>query len=579
MLPIEKLQNINTLGELARLLGYEPKALSYILYKMPARSKYTISAIPKKSGGVRIIKAPDAKLKLLQKRLANFLYLCEKQLIYNSPHKKAVSHGFKKQLSIVTNAYNHRNKRYVFNIDLKDFFPTIHFGRVRGYFIKNRNFQLDPAIATLIAQIACHDNELPQGSPCSPVISNFIGHILDIRMIHLARKAKCTYSRYADDLTFSTNQKIFPSLIAKKVIGTETEWTVSRNLRGEVKRTLFEINDKKTSMYYKTNRQVTTGLVVNKRVNIKKEYYRNARAMCHSLFTKDEFYITNLALDPNNPSKSIAKKEEGTLKQLEGILSHIYHVKRPFELAKKDGHRKTNNTKGITKLYRDFLLYKYFFNRIKPLVVCEGVTDVIYLKSALKNLNATYPELISVNSGVSTFNISFLHLSKQVKEILNVADGSGLYNLTERYKGHRKLFRGKGEQFPVIVMSDDDDGGEKFKNALKKKLTPGAIPAHLTAHIYTVFVPLNGKKKSTIEDLFDAPTLATTLNGKMFSTDNDSDKKKYYGKAYFAKKVILPNYKTIDFSKFQEILDEFSTIISSHKSAKQTVKNVKMKKP
>lgn len=536
MLPIEKLQSINTLGELARLLKYEPKALSYILYKIPTGSKYTVFTIPKRNGGVRIIKAPNAKLKLLQKRLADFLYKCEKQIIYNSPHRKAVSHGFKKELSIITNAYNHRNKRYVFNVDLKDFFPSIHFGRVRGYFIKNKNFRSDPAIATLIAQISCHDNELPQGSPCSPVISNFIGHILDIRMIHLARKAKCTYSRYADDLTFSTNQKIFPSLIAEKVTGTENEWAVSRKLRGEVKRSLFEINDKKTSMNYKTTRQITTGLVVNKKINIKKEYYRNARAMCHSLFTKDEFYITNIVLDPTDSNKSISKKEEGTLKQLDGILSHIYHIKRNFELSKKDGHRKTNYTKGITKLYRDFLLYKYFFNRTKPLVVCEGATDVIYLKSALKNLSATYPKLITVSSGESTFNISFLHLSKRIKEILNVADGSGLYNLTERYKHHRRLFRGNGEQFPVIIMSDDDQGGKKLKNAVKKKLAVGSISAHLTAHIHIVFVPLNGKKEAAIEDLFDAKTLATKFNGKTFSKDNNYDKKNITGKHILQKK-------------------------------------------
>ena len=117
----------------------------------------------------------------------------------------------------------HKNKRHVFNVDLKDFFPSLNFGRVRGFFIKNAHFQLEPKVATVIAQIACHDNELPQGSPCSPIISNFIGHLLDVRMANLAKKTKCNYSRYADDLTFSTNWKEFPEKLAIKKKGSDNE--------------------------------------------------------------------------------------------------------------------------------------------------------------------------------------------------------------------------------------------------------------------------------------------------------------------------------------------------------------------
>jgi hypothetical protein len=104
----------------------------------------------------------------------------------------------------------------VLNIDLEDFFGTVNLGRVRGFFIKERNFALKPRVATVLAQIACHDNALPQGSPCSPVISNLIGHVLDIQLSALARKTGCTYSRYADDITFSTNKQVFPPAIAKR---------------------------------------------------------------------------------------------------------------------------------------------------------------------------------------------------------------------------------------------------------------------------------------------------------------------------------------------------------------------------
>ena len=100
----------------------------------------------------------------------------------------------------------HVGSKYVLNIDLQDFFDSFNFGRVRGFFIKNRNFQLNPDVATVIAQIACYDNKLPQGSPCSPVITNLISHSLDIRLASLAKKYKCTYTRYADDITFSTRE-------------------------------------------------------------------------------------------------------------------------------------------------------------------------------------------------------------------------------------------------------------------------------------------------------------------------------------------------------------------------------------
>jgi len=160
---LEKLKEAKSLSELAVLLGFKPKAVSYILYKIPEDKKYIKFEIPKKNGKKRTIKAPTEKLKHLQRRLADLLNECFDQITKES-NKKSLSHGFRRNHSIVTNAKNHKNKRYVFNVDLKDFFPSINFGRVRGFFIKNNNFSLDPKVATVIAQIACHNNELPQAS-------------------------------------------------------------------------------------------------------------------------------------------------------------------------------------------------------------------------------------------------------------------------------------------------------------------------------------------------------------------------------------------------------------------------------
>ncbi|WP_186810103.1 reverse transcriptase domain-containing protein, partial [Halomonas halophila] len=199
---------------MAIFLGFQPSALAFIIYKIPDETKYKKFSIKKASGGEREIYSPDSRLKLLQQRLAATLNECLKEIEAQNGHSKTLSHGFKKNLSTITNAKNHRKKRYVFNIDIKDFFPSINFGRVRGYFISNYQFELDPKVATVIAQIACYENMLPQGAPTSPVISNLIGHILDIRMLRVAKANNCYYTRYADDITFSTSEKKFPESIA-----------------------------------------------------------------------------------------------------------------------------------------------------------------------------------------------------------------------------------------------------------------------------------------------------------------------------------------------------------------------------
>src|SRR5205814_3311637 len=114
--------------------------------------------------------------------------------------------------SILTNAKPHLRQKFVLNVDLKDFFPTINFGRVRGVLIA-KPYCLLPHIATYIARICCRDNALPQGAPTSPIISNMICSRLDRQLLRLARQYRCVYTRYADDLTFSTSMPRFPGAL------------------------------------------------------------------------------------------------------------------------------------------------------------------------------------------------------------------------------------------------------------------------------------------------------------------------------------------------------------------------------
>ena len=259
MSKLQRLRNAKTLHEVAKILGYFPSGLSYILYRLPDSAKYRSFTIPKRNGGVRHIDAPQDALSLLQSRLANLLYDCINELQKATPSRRSLAHGFEKGRSIITNASLHRKRRYVLNLDLEDFFPSINFGRVRGFFIKDHHFSLDQRVATILAQIACYNNQLPQGSPCSPVISNLVAHILDARLARFAKTHKCTYSRYADDITFSTNRKGFPPELAYIVPGTTNTWVLSTSLRGKIEQSGFRINDRKTRMQLLTSRQVKIG--------------------------------------------------------------------------------------------------------------------------------------------------------------------------------------------------------------------------------------------------------------------------------------------------------------------------------
>ncbi|BCO10628.1 hypothetical protein GF1_30040 [Desulfolithobacter dissulfuricans] len=557
MSSLEKLKQTNSLSDLAKLIGYKPNSLAYIIYKIPNEKKYIEFKVPKKTGGERIIKSPTSRLKKLQRRVADLLNDCLEEIL--SENKHSLSHGFRRNHSIISNAQKHVKKRHVFNVDLKDFFPSINFGRVRGFFIKNHHFKLKPKIATILAQIACHNNELPQGSPCSPVISNLIGHLIDIRMVNLAKRAKCTYSRYADDLTFSTNKKEFPNIIAVRKENGSNIWIPSRTLVNEIKKIGFEVNESKTSLQYKTSRQITTGLIVNKKVNIKKEYYRMARAMCNELFATNEFYLKS-DIDGEEAKK-------GTVNQLIGIVNFIYYVKRLHD--KRKLNERHYNPSSITKLYRRLLFYKYFYALKCPLLICEGKTDIIYLRCALKQLAKDFPTLIEKKDEKYNFNIAFLKFSKQLRDVFAIAKGtSGLCRILEMYPKIMSKFYAPGKVFPVIIIIDNDDGASKINSILQNKYK---INNHcnrefnyICDNLYVVHIPSLEGQNVSIESLFNPELLKTKIDGKIFNPKSYLDKKKEYSKTVFAEKVVRMNQNDIDFTGFKPLFNRIELAIQNY---------------
>jgi RNA-directed DNA polymerase len=559
MASLKELKAAATLYDVAILLGLKPANLAYVLYKIPNQHKYTQFSVPKKSGGQRTISAPTQRLKLIQSRLAKLLEQCQLEVEAKLKVKPqcTLAHGFKTGFSIQTNALNHRGRRWVFNTDIQDFFPSINFGRVYGFFMKNQHYLLNKKVATIISQIACHENKLPQGSPCSPVISNIIAHLLDVRLNELAAGNGCTYTRYADDLTFSTNEKTFPSSIAKRDPANAHQWLAGASLAKRVVKAGFVINSQKTRMQYRDSRQEATGLVINEKVNVKTEYYRLARSMCWQLMTKGTAF----------------KKVNGVpvamdASKLRGMLAFIYHVKRwdsvrrlesPEEIEQRNFHR----------VYADFLNYLSFFGQAKPAIVCEGKTDNVYIRCALRSLAAHYPTLVQVKGTNKTPLVQLFKFTKTAELVQKISGGaSQLSNLLSNYRKMLKNFKGT-PQHPTILLVDNDSGPEKlFKhlsNILKKSCN-GSDPYYFVyENLYVVPVPKIGGAFTAMEQLFEPKILATKLGGKKLDlTNKETDGTKFYSKNTFSIEVIQKNQSTISFDGYKPLLNSIVAVQSDY---------------
>ena len=277
-----------------------------------------------------------------------------------------------------------------------------------------------------------------------------------MRLARLAKKNKLTYSRYADDLTFSTNKKDFPAAIAEPITENPPRWRVGPALKKQIENAGFKVNHSKTRMQWRGSRQVTTGLIVNKKVNVKSEYYRTARVMCHKLFSTGEYYIS----DPDLPIAN--------LNRIEGILNHVYYTKQMSEEDKK------KSPPGIQKLYREFLFYKHFVSLEKPMVLTEGKTDPIYLRAAIRNLSNDYQQLGAFDGGKVSFKVKFLKYSNMTKKVLDLKGGEGNLNkLIQSYEKDLKNFQFKPLRHPVIILIDNDDGAKSIIRIVKSKFGIG----------------------------------------------------------------------------------------------------------
>jgi retron-type reverse transcriptase len=588
MRKLKALRAARTKPELALLLGVKSAALTYVLYVLKPDTQYSTFTIPKKSGGIRTICSPSDRLKLIQSALSELLQDCLDELTAvklkeDHDFRSNLSHGFLRNRSIITNAQIHTNQKNVLNLDLKDFFDKFNFGRVRGFFITNNDFKLHEHIATVIAQIACYDNKLPQGSPCSPIITNLITHILDIKLAALAESYSCIYSRYADDITFSTREKVFPPKLMSEISG---EYIPGKKLKSEIRRAGFEINPTKTRIQFQDSRQDVTGLVVNKKPNVKSEYWRTAKSQCHTLFRTGTFTkkVGDTAVD-------------GNINELEGQLNFIDQVDYSNRLRHKpplntEYEPRKSNIKtrellsGRETTFSRFLYYRMFYANEKPTIICEGKTDNIYLKSAISCLAANYPKLATPKSANKPYEllVKFFNYTNRTRFLLQLNGGTPYLNtFISDFEAHYDFYKAPKPKHPIIIILDNDAGFNGIDGLLKGKASAKRYPVvknkksdfrganfiHVAHNLYIVLTPPNATGGHTaIESLFTPATLGVKIQKKSFNPENKINIATEYGKEIFAKKVVLANKKTIDFSGFDVILKRILLCIKHYETRK-----------
>lgn len=275
------------------------RALNYYAFHKSS-GRYRTFRIPKRTPGeTRELKAPEPGLLRIQR----LLLLCFSHVFAKADR---AAHGFVTGRSVLTNAKTHVGQRFVLNLDLQNFFPRTHIGRVVKV-LQLPPFRLARPAAYLVANLCCDDASLPQGAPTSPLLTNLVCQRLDRRLRSLATKFHCRYTRYADDLTFSSNRAVFKEAFHRELDSILQAEGYEQNLKKQRLRTSHE-------------RQEVTGVIVNDRTSVTRDYIRLVKAMLHNWQTKGREVAQANFLQGYGMSKG-ALRNGGNIPSLERVLA------------------------------------------------------------------------------------------------------------------------------------------------------------------------------------------------------------------------------------------------------------------
>ena len=268
LLNLLNIVSFSTFGEQSHQITL--RELNCYAYSSIGVTRYTTFQVPKKKKGeFRTIDAPVPELKYIQRCINVILQTL------HTPHAAAM--GFVPGRSVSDNAKRHLGQNYVYNIDLKDFFPSISAGRVFKR-LQAKPFCLNAELASLITDLCCHTNAdgrrvLPQGAPTSPTLTNIVCERLDRKLQQLAKAYGLKYTRYADDITFSGMSNLFAA-----------DGKFCKALRHIIEQEEhLVINTDKTRLCHRGMRQEVTGLTVNEKANVSRRYVKQLRTMLHNL--------------------------------------------------------------------------------------------------------------------------------------------------------------------------------------------------------------------------------------------------------------------------------------------------------
>lgn len=320
-------------------------------------NRYRTFKIKKKNGGIREINAPANKLN----KILYALNLIFKSLY--SPHEAVC--GFTEGKSIRDNALKHVGHHYVFNIDLKDFFTSIPQARIWAR-IQCAPFNFSPSVANIVAGLCCVYNEelgknvLPQGAPTSPLLTNAICDKMDRKLAALAKKYGLHYSRYADDITFSSMHNVY-----------QEESEFRKEMKNIIEGQGFCLNDKKTRLLKSGQRQEVTGLTVNSKVNVTRKYVKDLRCLLHIWETKGYDVAYGYFYPLYKKEKGHIKKGEPVMENvIGGKLNYLRMIKgesnacyqklqQRYDKLQKIIYIDNNINKDITFVYQQFVLQDF----------------------------------------------------------------------------------------------------------------------------------------------------------------------------------------------------------------------------
>ena len=424
-------QKMETVGQLASLLykikcdefgtkkhKITAKQLRYFSRPQVAK-RYKTFQIRKKSGGMREINAPCYQLKVILYFLNMLL-----KAIY-TPNESAM--GFAEGRSVVTNAQHHIGHHYVFNIDLENFFPSIPQARIWKR-LQLPPFNFTQEIANVIAGLCCHPNAegtmnvLPQGAATSPLLTNAICEKLDRRMRGVAKRFGLHYSRYADDMTFSSMHNVYQE-------GSE--------FRHEIKRLIeeqgFRMNDKKTRLLRDGQRQEVTGLTVNSTVNVSRKYIKYLRWILH-IWETEGYAKAYSKFYPRY------KHDKGYIKKGEPVMENVIGGKLNYLLMVKGA----NNTACNKLLQR--------FNRLQQVLFVDQETD--------KGESYIYVQPYTMKEFCEYFNTSIR---------LEVSERKNLVGKCVLYGRDKTIAISKATQKKLCPKLENKKPGEPVESELIKK--------------------------------------------------------------------------------------------------------------